>query len=163
MGEEGFDEPDGVGGDFFFFIGAVEVSSMLLILFYFAYDVFQMATPIGGGVAYLAHLSGYLYGFCVGMALLWSRLLAREPYDLLSLLAHRRRRAKFAAKEIGFDTAAELLRVARTAVYREYTGDQVGVPAESTATGLLVTHVHRDAVTAGMDILPGDAIRCARF
>ena len=82
---------------FFFFIGAVEVSSMLLILFYFAYDVFQMVTPIGGGVAYLAHLSGYAYGFCVGMALLWSRLLSREPYDLLSLLAHRRRRAKFAA------------------------------------------------------------------
>ena len=82
---------------FFFFFGAVEVSGMLLILFYFAFDVFQLAADLGGNVAYLAHLSGYAYGFTVGMALLWSRLLAREPYDLLSLIAHRRRRAQFTA------------------------------------------------------------------
>ena len=82
---------------FFFFIGAIEISSMVLIGFYFAYDLFQMVSNLGGNVAYLAHLSGYAYGFAIGMGLLWTRLLAREPYDLLSLLAHRRRRAQFNA------------------------------------------------------------------
>jgi membrane associated rhomboid family serine protease len=83
---------------FMFFIGVLEISSMVVILFYFGYNVFQAVTQIGGsggGVAYLAHLSGYVYGFIIGMGLLWSRLLSREPYDLMSLLEHRRRRAQF--------------------------------------------------------------------
>ena len=32
-----------------------------------------------------AHISGYFYGFVVGMGLLWIRLLPREPYDMLSM------------------------------------------------------------------------------
>ncbi len=79
---------------FYFYIGTFEVSSLVLIGFQIAQNI--LMHMLGGvGVAYLAHLSGYGYGILIGMALLWVRLLPREPYDLLSLLAHRRRRAQF--------------------------------------------------------------------
>ena len=81
---------------FFIFIGTFEISSLYLILFQIAQNVFMHASG-AGGVAYVAHLAGYLYGFLIGMGLLWLRLLVREPYDLLSMLEHRRRRARFRA------------------------------------------------------------------
>lgn len=80
----------------FIFIGAFEVSSMLLILFQIGQDAVMYVANFGG-VAYLAHLSGYAYGFALAMGLLWIGLLTREPYDLLTMLEHRRRRAQFAA------------------------------------------------------------------
>ena len=76
------------------FIGFFEISSMLLILFRVAQDAFMFIAD-SGSVAYLAHLSGYAYGLLIGMGLLWFRFLPREPYDLLSMLEHRRRRAQF--------------------------------------------------------------------
>lgn len=78
----------------FFFIGAFEISGMLLILFQIAQNIlFQF---IGfEGVAYLAHLGGYAYGFIIGMVLLLVRLLPREPYDMLALIEQRRRRSAF--------------------------------------------------------------------
>jgi len=74
--------------------GSFEISSMLLILFQVAQD---MLFQLGGiaGTAYLAHLAGYTGGFAVGMGLLMSRILPREPYDMLSLIEHRRRKAQF--------------------------------------------------------------------
>lgn len=80
----------------FIFIGAFEVSSMLLILFQIGYDAFMFVGQ-HGSVAYLAHLSGYAYGLTVAMALLWFGWLPREPYDLLAVIEHRRRRTQFSA------------------------------------------------------------------
>ncbi len=80
----------------FLFIGAFDVSSMLLILFQIAQDAVMFVGHYGG-VAYLAHLSGYAYGIVVAMGLLWTKLLPREPYDLLALIEHRRRKARFVA------------------------------------------------------------------
>jgi len=80
----------------FIFIGAFEVSSMLLILFHIAQDAVMFMGQYGS-VAYLAHLSGYAYGLTIAMGLLWTGLLPREPYDLLSLIEHRRRKAQFAS------------------------------------------------------------------
>jgi len=79
---------------FFFFIGAFEVSSMLLILFQIGQDLFFNFVS-GRTVAYEAHLAGYLFGFIVGMSLLMSRLIAREPYDMLSLIERWKRRREF--------------------------------------------------------------------
>jgi len=78
----------------FIFIGTFEISSMMLILFQIGQDAFMFIGRFGG-VAYLAHLSGYAYGFTIGIGLLWMRLLNREPYDLLTLISHRRRRSQF--------------------------------------------------------------------
>ncbi|MBI1336154.1 MAG: rhomboid family intramembrane serine protease [Phycisphaera sp.] len=80
----------------FFFIGAFEVSGFLLILLQFGENL-VLSLMHSGGVAYMAHLSGYLMGFAVGMGLLFSRLIPREPYDLLSLAERRRRREQFKA------------------------------------------------------------------
>ncbi len=78
----------------FIFPGAFEVSSVILILFQVAQDVLFQLGGIGG-TAYLAHLAGYTIGFSLGMTLLLIRILPREPYDMLSLIEQRRRRAQF--------------------------------------------------------------------
>ena len=80
----------------FIVIGAFQISSMLLIGFQIAQNVFFHVIG-GANVAYLAHLCGYAYGFAVGMGMLKTRLLPREPYDMLALIEHRRRRQQFAA------------------------------------------------------------------
>lgn len=74
--------------------GAFEVSSVILILFQVAQDVLFQFGGIGG-TAYLAHLAGYTIGFSLGMGLLLIRILPREPYDMLSLIEQRRRKAQF--------------------------------------------------------------------
>lgn len=79
---------------FIFFIGMVEVSAMVVIGVYVVIDLFRLAGG-GGGVAYLAHLSGYLYGFVIAMGLLAVGLLPRERFDMLSMWKHRRRRDQF--------------------------------------------------------------------
>jgi len=74
--------------------GSFEISSILLILFQVGQDVLFQVGSIGN-TAYLAHLAGYFCGFTLGMSLLLSRIIPREPYDMLSLIEHRRRRAQF--------------------------------------------------------------------
>jgi membrane associated rhomboid family serine protease len=80
---------------FFFFIGMFEVPAMLIVMFYFLKDLLFWGAGWGGNVAYTAHLGGNLMGFAVGMTLLLTRILPREPYDLMSMWAHRRRREQF--------------------------------------------------------------------
>jgi len=50
---------------------------------------------MGGGVAYAAHSAGYVFGILVAVGLLATRILPRDPYDLLSLIHHRNRRTRF--------------------------------------------------------------------
>ncbi|MEE9405223.1 MAG: rhomboid family intramembrane serine protease [Algisphaera sp.] len=75
--------------------GTFQISSVLLILFQVMTDVFFQLSGFGGNTAYTAHLVGYLFGFGVPMALLAFRVLPREPADMYTLLAHRRRRQQF--------------------------------------------------------------------
>ncbi len=81
---------------FFLIVGFLEVPSMWLIMLRFIQDAIMLWAD-AGGVAYLAHIVGAVYGFLLGMILLWTRVLSREPYDMLSLLEHRKRRAEFRA------------------------------------------------------------------
>ncbi len=80
----------------FIFIGAFEVSSFYLILFQIAQNLF-MHLAGAGGVAYMAHLAGYAFGLLIAMLLLWTRILSREPYDLLAVWERRRRRQALAS------------------------------------------------------------------
>ncbi len=75
----------------FLFIYFFEVSSIFVIGLQIATDILFQVTGMSG-VAYLAHLSGYAFGFTVGMALLGSRLLPREPFDFLALVDRWNRR-----------------------------------------------------------------------
>lgn len=79
---------------FLIIIGTFEVFGMWVILFYFIFDVVKLAYS-GGDVAYLAHITGYIYGFVVAMGLVWLKVLPREPYDLLSWISHRRRKQQY--------------------------------------------------------------------
>jgi len=78
---------------FFFFF---EVTSLLFICVKIGLDFYDFLGN-SSGIAYLAHLAGYTIGFAIGMGLLKTRLLPREPYDLLTMIEQRRRRAKFTA------------------------------------------------------------------
>lgn len=79
---------------FWFIIRFFQVPAMLVVAFYFMKDIFFMGLG-WGNTAYTAHLAGNLGGFVVGIVLLSSRLLPREPYDLYSLWTHKRRRDQF--------------------------------------------------------------------
>lgn len=79
-----------------FLFGTFEISGLALILLQVVENLLLHLFG-SGGVAYMAHLWGYGFGFAVGMALLGVRVLPREPYDLLSMLEHRRRRQRFTA------------------------------------------------------------------
>ena len=75
--------------------GTFQVSSVLLILFQVLTDLFFQFSGFGGNVAYTAHLAGYLFGFCVPLLLLLTRVLPRDDADMVGLLGHWRRRQRF--------------------------------------------------------------------
>jgi len=79
----------------YFIITIIEISSMWLILFFFVKDVLLQVLGASGGVAYLAHIGGAVFGFTVGMALLGTRLLRREAFDFLALVDRWNRRRQF--------------------------------------------------------------------
>jgi tetratricopeptide (TPR) repeat protein len=58
---------------------------MYLILFLFGVDIGGTLLGIDS-VAFMAHISGSLFGFALGLTLLATRVLAREPYDFLVLV-----------------------------------------------------------------------------
>ena len=86
---------------FFFLIGVYNIPALWFIGFYFVIDLLRQAGSFFGGggsnVAYMAHLSGYVYGFGVGFALLALRILKREEFDVFYLFTQARRRAAFRA------------------------------------------------------------------
>ena len=79
------------------FIYVFEVASIWFLLLWFVKDLAFELLGSGGRVAHVAHLSANIFGFVVGMALLASRLLPREPYDLLAMVQHWNRRREFRA------------------------------------------------------------------
>ncbi|MCX5662453.1 MAG: rhomboid family intramembrane serine protease [Planctomycetota bacterium] len=78
----------------FVLIGTFEVAGWMLIVLQVAENLFFQLLGTGG-VAYLAHLSGYAFGFLVGAGLLLVKLLPREPYDIIALVQQHRRRIAF--------------------------------------------------------------------
>lgn len=79
---------------FLIIIFPLQISSIYLILAEVGLNLFYQISG-GGHVAYIAHLSGYVFGFAVGLTLLLSRILSREPYDILTLIEQRQRRSRF--------------------------------------------------------------------
>lgn len=78
------------------FIHYFELPSIWLIGIYFAWDVLGELTG-ASNVAYMAHISGYIAGFAVGLGLLKLRILEREMYDFLALMDRWNRRRQFRA------------------------------------------------------------------
>ena len=84
-----------------------EVSSLFFLLLQFAWNVFDSVSNPGGGVAYVAHSSGYLFGIAVAAGVLWLKIVPRDVYDLLSLIRAWRRRQEYRRSVAGgFDPFA---------------------------------------------------------
>lgn len=82
----------------FYIITTFEVSSLLFLAFQFFQNLFMSLPTLkdaGGGVAYVAHTSGYVFGIAIAAGLLAVRLLPRDSFDLLNLIRTRHRRQKF--------------------------------------------------------------------
>ncbi len=84
----------------FYFITTMEVSSLYFLAFQFVFNLWMSLTPRftgvpEGGVAYAAHCSGYAFGIAVTAVLLATRLLPRDPMDLLNLMRSARRRSQY--------------------------------------------------------------------
>lgn len=82
----------------FFFIGKIELPSMLMILFKIVlWD--NIISPNWGGagnVAYSAHLFGYTFGFGVALIMLFVHAIPRDHFDILSLWKRWSQRRVFA-------------------------------------------------------------------
>jgi len=80
----------------FFFIGVMSIPSVWFIGFAIARDLFGLGLGGGNsGVAHLAHLGGYAFGFSVAMVMLATKVVPREPYDLFTLGKQAKRRRDF--------------------------------------------------------------------
>lgn len=80
----------------FFFIGVFQIPAAWFLGASILWDVFSNS---GGQsrVAGAAHVGGYLFGSGVCLALLATRILPRETYDLFSMAKHAKRRRDFKA------------------------------------------------------------------
>ena len=80
---------------FLFLIFTYEVPGAVLIVAFFALDVFQQILPglFGASqVAYLAHIGGTVFGVTLSLTLLLVGLLPRDSVDLLALIRQWNRR-----------------------------------------------------------------------
>ncbi len=81
----------------FFVISIMEIPSVWFIGIAIARDIFMQLTPGERGVAYMAHLTGNMFGIVVGLGVLWLRILPREPCDLFTAINQWNRRRQFRA------------------------------------------------------------------
>jgi len=79
----------------FYFITTLQVSSLLFVGLQVLYNVVMTLTGAGGGVAYTAHVSGYVFGIAMAAGLLALRVLPRDAMDLLNLFSQTRRRHRY--------------------------------------------------------------------
>jgi len=85
----------------FYFVTFVDISSLYFLAFQFVWNMVLSVPDVvgppgkGGGVAYVAHSSGYVFGIAISAGMLAARVLPREPYDLLNLFQSRRRRQRY--------------------------------------------------------------------
>lgn len=79
----------------FIVIGIYEWPATWFLGLAIARDIYAHAFGMGGSVALLAHIGGYLFGAAASLLLLWTKLLPREAYDLFSIGRHANRRRQF--------------------------------------------------------------------
>jgi membrane associated rhomboid family serine protease len=86
---------------FFIYVGPIEISSLWFVLFTFVQDVIGEIRPelLGGmaseSVAHMAHITGTVFGAILCLLLLGLRLLPRDQFDMLALVARWNRRRQY--------------------------------------------------------------------
>ncbi|MBN2844178.1 MAG: rhomboid family intramembrane serine protease [Sedimentisphaerales bacterium] len=76
-----------------FFVGTLDVSALFFILFKLI--IVDNLLITGPGVAYDAHIAGYLFGICIPLILLHFGFLPRSQFDLWAMLNRWKRRQEF--------------------------------------------------------------------
>ena len=79
----------------FYFITRHQISSLIFVGLQFLYDVLMTVGQGGGGVAYAAHTSGYVFGMSIALILLALKVLPRDPMDLPSMVSQSHRRQRY--------------------------------------------------------------------
>lgn len=74
------------------FLSIIPIPAMLMVGLYFFFDLAGAFGGGRGGIGYLAHVTGTIFGFVVAMSLLGTGVLRRTDLDLLFLLKQWRRR-----------------------------------------------------------------------
>lgn len=82
---------------FFILIQILMAPAWWLIGLWIVIDLFSQTFQPNNGTANAAHLGGYAFGISTALTLLWTKTLAREPYDLFSILKHKNRKRAFKA------------------------------------------------------------------
>jgi membrane associated rhomboid family serine protease len=85
---------------FFIYVGPIEISSLWFVLFTFVQDIIGEVRPdlLGGrseSVAHMAHITGTTFGAVLCLTLLGLRLLPRDQFDMLALVARWNRRRQY--------------------------------------------------------------------
>ncbi len=81
----------------FLLLSVVPMPAMLLVAIYLVLDMLGVVGVRGPGVAYLAHVAGFAFGFTVSMLLLGLGLVRRTDLDLLFRIRQAHRRARMRA------------------------------------------------------------------
>ncbi len=87
--------------------GPITLPAWWFIGFSVLWDLFAQGSGRDSGVAHLAHLGGYAYGAAVALALLWTKVLPREPYDVFSMTRQLYRRQQLKSAVTGQQRQAE--------------------------------------------------------
>jgi len=85
-----------------FVIGVAQVPAWWFIGLSIVWDIVSQSAG-SKGVAHLAHLGGYMFGTSVSFALLWAKVLPREPYDVFSMARQTYRRKQLKAAVVGLE------------------------------------------------------------
>jgi tetratricopeptide (TPR) repeat protein len=88
-----------------FLISVIPVPAMLLVALYFMMDLFGAMGAGRGGVGYLAHITGTVYGMTVTLLLIGAGAIKRTDMDLLYLLKQWKRRRDMRAALTGTQAA----------------------------------------------------------
>ncbi len=126
--------------------GIFSVPAIWIIGTQIFWDVLLRGFSPQSPVARLAHLGGYAFGIAVALALLWLRVLPREPFDLFTIGKQAVRRRAF--REIEFQRQ-------RTAEQRPTSRQENASLAQARATVLeaLDTQKREDAARAYVSLL----------
>lgn len=80
-----------------FTLSVIPVPAWWFIGLAVAWDFLAQTMGAASGIAHLAHLGGYVFGFGLSMGLLWARVFPREPYDLFTIFRQAKRRRSLRA------------------------------------------------------------------
>lgn len=82
---------------FFILIGVFEIAAFWFIGFAIVKDFISLNMRGSDGVAHMAHLGGVALGMAAAFLLLATGIIKRQPFDLLGIFKHAKRRREFKA------------------------------------------------------------------